>query len=91
MTFGADDDTATNTISGTSMAAPHVAGVAALYLEGNTGASPATVRNAIVDTATTGVLSSHRLGIAQPSALRAAQRRRHHPSAADRLYAAGVV
>ncbi|MDQ3407814.1 MAG: S8 family peptidase [Chloroflexota bacterium] len=60
-------DTATNTISGTSMAAPHVAGVAALYLQGNTGASPGTVRNAIVDTSTTGVLSS--IGSGSPNRL----------------------
>lgn len=45
-------DTATATISGTSMASPHVAGVAARYLQGNTTASPATVRNAIVNAAT---------------------------------------
>ena len=45
-------DTATNTISGTSMATPHVAGVAARYLQGNPTASPATVRNAIVNAAT---------------------------------------
>jgi subtilisin family serine protease len=44
-------DTATNTISGTSMATPHVAGVAARYLQNNPGASPATVRNAIVNAA----------------------------------------
>lgn len=51
-------DTATNTISGTSMAAPHVAGVAALYLQGNTSASPSTVRNAIVNSATPNVVTS---------------------------------
>ncbi len=47
-------NTATNTISGTSMASPHVAGVAALYLQGNASASPATVANAITGNATTG-------------------------------------
>jgi subtilisin family serine protease len=51
-------DTATNTISGTSMASPHVAGVAALYLQGSTTASPATVRNALVNNATAGVVTS---------------------------------
>jgi aqualysin 1 len=49
---------ATNTISGTSMASPHVAGVAALYLQGNPSASPATVANAITSTATTGKVTS---------------------------------
>jgi subtilisin family serine protease len=51
-------DSATNTISGTSMATPHVAGAAALYLQGQPGASPTTVRNAIVNAATTGVVSN---------------------------------
>lgn len=50
--------TATNTISGTSMASPHVAGAAALYLAGNPQATPAQVHTAIVNGATSGAVTS---------------------------------
>ncbi|HZG51927.1 MAG TPA: S8 family peptidase [Pyrinomonadaceae bacterium] len=60
-------DTATNTIGGTSMATPHVAGVAALYLQGNPSASPATVTSQIINTATTGVLTG--IGTGSPNRL----------------------
>ncbi|MEU3446053.1 S8 family peptidase [Streptomyces thermolilacinus] len=51
-------DTATNTISGTSMAAPHVAGAAALYLANNRGATPSQVATALTSNATTGVVTN---------------------------------
>jgi subtilisin family serine protease len=50
-------DTATNTISGTSMATPHVAGVAALYLQ-QFGGSPAAVATGLINAATTGVVGN---------------------------------
>jgi len=43
----------TTTMSGTSMAAPHIGGGGALYLSSNTGASPSTVEGALTSSATT--------------------------------------
>ena len=49
-------ENATATISGTSMASPHVAGAAALVLGANPAFSPAEVRDALVNNATEGVV-----------------------------------
>ncbi|HEV8702091.1 MAG TPA: S8 family peptidase [Candidatus Polarisedimenticolia bacterium] len=51
-------DTSTNIISGTSMATPHTAGVAALYLQGNPGATAQQVRDALFNLTTKGIVTS---------------------------------
>jgi subtilisin family serine protease len=51
-------DTATNTISGTSMASPHAAGIAALIKQANPSFTPQQVRDRMVADATSGVVGS---------------------------------
>ncbi|MEU7919873.1 S8 family peptidase [Micromonospora zamorensis] len=51
-------NTAANTISGTSMATPHVVGAAALVASANPGWTPAQVRNQLVANATPNVVSN---------------------------------
>jgi len=51
-------DTSTNTISGTSMATPHVTGVAALYLQGNPAATAQQVRDALFNLTTKNIVTN---------------------------------
>ncbi|HVF03817.1 MAG TPA: S8 family serine peptidase [Frankiaceae bacterium] len=60
-------DTAGAYVDGTSQAAPHVAGIAAQYLQGNPTASPATVRSALYTLTTKNVISN--VGTGTPNAL----------------------
>ncbi|MDK1472583.1 S8 family peptidase [Streptomyces sp. 549] len=55
---GHADDTGTSTRSGTSMAAPHVTGVAALYVSANPTATPAAVTKALLDRSTASKVTS---------------------------------
>ncbi len=52
-----ENDGARRDLNGTSMASPHVAGLAAQYLQGTSGSSPAEVRNALVGYATANVVT----------------------------------
>ena len=66
-------NSATNTLNGTSMASPHVAGIAARYLSAVPAASPATVMSAVINAATNnvvtgaGTLSPNKLAYASPT------------------------
>ncbi|WP_406144950.1 S8 family peptidase [Streptomyces sp. NBC_01012] len=53
-----DSDTGSDTISGTSMATPHVVGAAALYLGGHTDATPEEVSDALTEGATPDAISN---------------------------------
>jgi serine protease len=50
-------DAVTNTINGTSMASPHVAGAAALHLANNPSATPAQVTTALINAATPNIVT----------------------------------
>jgi subtilisin family serine protease len=54
----------TNTISGTSMATPHVTGVAALYKATFGDASSSTIRSWLINNSTSGVITGNRTGTA---------------------------
>ncbi|MFJ4900622.1 MULTISPECIES: S8 family peptidase [unclassified Streptomyces] len=59
-----DSDTGSDTISGTSMATPHVVGAAAVYLAGHPDATPADVSTALTDGATPDAISNATAGTA---------------------------
>lgn len=60
-------NSATATLTGTSMASPHVAGAAALYLQANQTASPASVQTALINNSTKNKLTS--IGTGTPNRL----------------------
>ncbi|MEV1289758.1 S8 family serine peptidase [Micromonospora sp. NPDC049679] len=61
------DNSATNTISGTSMASPHVAGAAALVLAAHPSWNPQQVRDELVNTSTPDVVTN--VGTGTPNRL----------------------
>ena len=77
------NDTGTRSMGGTSMASPHVAGAAALYLSTHPDTTPAQVRDALVNAATPNKLTDIRTGspnlvlkVWEPAVAATLQRRR---------------
>ncbi len=64
---GIASDTATRQLNGTSMAAPLVAGVAALYRASNPSANSSTASQAVLNGATTGIMTN--VGVGSPNKL----------------------
>ena len=58
LSAGISSNTASATMSGTSMASPHTAGTVALLLEKNPSANPAMITSQLINAATRSVLSS---------------------------------
>ncbi|MDZ5622902.1 S8 family peptidase [Nocardioides sp. HM23] len=63
----ATSDSGLHIENGTSMASPHVAGVVATYLQANPAASPATVANAVLNSATPDKVTN--VGVGSPNRL----------------------
>ena len=67
LSAGTGSDSATRVMSGTSMAAPMVAGIAAIYRGANPSANAGTASQAVLNAATSGILGN--VGVGSPNKL----------------------